>query len=63
MTPTATVGNVRVERERHSYSGRTHCHNIDIHLLFHSGKRPWKLMVAKEFWWDGRYTRPIESVQ
>lgn len=54
------VDDVRIERERHSFSGRTHCFAIDVFMLSRPGRRSWTLMVAKEFWWDGGHKRAIK---
>jgi hypothetical protein len=53
------VDDVRFERERHSFSGRTHCYAIDVFMLSRPGRRSWTLMVAKEYWWDGDHKRAI----
>jgi hypothetical protein len=54
-----TIADVQIERERHSYSGRTHCFALDMFTLTRTGGRSWKLLVAKEFWWDGHHERAI----
>ena len=53
------VDDVRFQRERHSFSGRTHCFAIDVFILSHPGRRSWTLMVTKEYWWDGDHRRAI----
>ena len=53
------VEDVCFERERHSFSGRTHCFAIDVFMLSRAGRSGWTLMVAKEFWWDGDHKRAI----
>jgi hypothetical protein len=58
-----TVGDVRFERERHSFSGRTHCFIIELCVLTHPGRRGWKLVVAKEHWWTGDYKRVLKELR
>lgn len=58
-----TIDDVRFERERHSYSGRTHCFVIEMFVLSCQGRRGWKLLVAKEHWWDGGHKRAIKEMR
>jgi hypothetical protein len=55
------IGGVRVEHERHGYSGRSHCFAIEVFLLIRPGRRGWELIVAKEYWWDGGHRRSIRT--
>lgn len=55
------IGDAQVERERHSFSGRTHCFAIDVYMLTHEGRKGWKLMIAKEHWWDGNHKHAIRT--
>ncbi len=57
------AGGVRFERERHSYSGRSHCFTIEVFLLTRPGRHGWQLMVAKEHWWDGGHKRAIKTLR
>jgi hypothetical protein len=57
-----TIDDVHFERERHSFSGRTHCFVIELFMLSRPGHRGWKLIVAKEHWWDGDYKRVIKEL-
>jgi hypothetical protein len=56
-----TVNDVRFARERHSFSGRSHCFAADVFTLSHPGRRRWTLMVVKEYWWDGGHKRSIRT--
>jgi hypothetical protein len=51
------------ERERHSFTGATHGQSIEIVTVTHTGKRGWRLMVVKEYWWAGKETKAIKSVK
>jgi hypothetical protein len=55
------VDDVRFERERHSFSGRTHCFAIDVFTISHPGRRSWGLTVVKEYWWEGGHKRSIKT--
>lgn len=56
-----TIDEVRIERERHSFSGRSHCFAIEVYLLSRSGRQSWTLMVTKEYWWDGGHKHAIKT--
>ena len=56
------VDDVRFERERHSFSGRTHCFAIDVFTVSRPGRRSWALTVVKEYWWDGGHKRSIKTL-
>ena len=58
-----TIDDVCFERERHSFSGRTHCFVIEVLLISRSGRRGWQLMVAKEYWWDGGHKRTLKTLR
>jgi hypothetical protein len=58
-----TIDDVYFERERHSFSGRTHCFVIELFVLSRAGRRGWKLIVAKEHWWDGDYKPVIKELR
>ena len=55
------TGGVHIARERHSYSGRSHCFAIDVFLLTRPGRRGWELIVTKETWWNGGFKRAIKT--
>lgn len=65
-----THDGVAFERERHSFSGPRHGLTIEIITLTRAGRRPWTLMVTKEYWWAGpdlkafknlRWARPLSG--
>jgi hypothetical protein len=51
------------ERERHSFSGATHGQSIEIVTVSRVGRRGWRLMVVKEYWWVGKESRAIKAVK
>lgn len=51
------------ERERHSFNGATHGQSIEIVTVSRSGKRGWRVMVVKEYWWAGQESRAIKSLR
>jgi hypothetical protein len=51
------------ERERHSFHGAAHGQSIEIVIVTRIGKRGWRLMVVKEYWWAGQEGRAIKSVK
>jgi hypothetical protein len=55
------IDDVRFVRERHSYSGRSHCFAVDVFTLSRPGRHRWALMVVKEYWWDGGHKRSIRT--
>ena len=57
------IDDVHFERERHSFSGRTHCFSIEVCMLSRPGRRRWTLMVAKEYWWEGGHKRAIKALR
>lgn len=57
------VDGVRFERARHSYTGSSHCFAIDVFVLTRPGGRGWRLLVAKEYWWDGGHNRAIRTLR
>jgi hypothetical protein len=56
------AGDVHFERERHNFSGHTHCFAIDVFTVSQPGRRHWTLMVVKEYWWDGGHKRSIKTL-
>jgi hypothetical protein len=60
---TWTHDGVTWERERHSFNGAAHGQSIEIVTVSHSGKRGWRLMVVKEYWWAGQESRAIKAVR
>jgi hypothetical protein len=56
-----TIGDVRVVRERHSFSGSSHCYAIDVFTVSRPGRHRWTLMVVKEYWWDGGHQHTIKT--
>jgi len=48
-------------RERHSFHGPEHGLTIDIVTLTRAGKRGWKLMVTREYWWIGAQVKPLRT--
>lgn len=53
---------VELSRERHSFQGPEHGLTIEIFTLTRAGKRGWKLMVTKEYWWVGAENRPLKTL-
>ncbi len=65
-----TIDNVSVERDRHSFSGRTYGFAIEVFTLSRSDRRSWRLIVTnwrlivtKEYWWNGSQDRPLRTVR
>ncbi len=57
-----TFDNVDLVRERHSFNGPEHGLTIEIFTLTRPGKKGWKLMVTKEYWWAGEESKPLKSL-
>ncbi len=55
------VDDVHFTRERHSFSGGSHCFAIEIFFLARPGRHSWELMVAKENWWKAGETRVVKA--
>ena len=51
------------ERERHSFSGSKHGLSIEIVTVTQEGRRAWRLMIVKEYWWAGAENKPIKSAR
>jgi hypothetical protein len=51
------------ERERHSFSGAKHGLAIEIVTVTREGRRGWRLMIVKEYWWAGAENKPIKSAR
>ena len=58
-----THDGVALERERHSFSGPRHGLTIEIITLIHAGRRPWTLMVTKEYWWTGPDSKAFKNLR
>jgi hypothetical protein len=58
-----TFDNVDLTRERHSFQGPEHGLTIEIFTLTFAGKRGWKLMVTKEYWWAGEESKPLKTLR
>ena len=58
-----THDGVAWERERHSFQGAAHGQSIEIVTVSRSGKRGWRVMVVKEYWWAGQESRAIKAVR
>jgi hypothetical protein len=59
---------VDCEHERHNFTGRAHGFAIETFTLSRPGRRGWRLLVVKEYWWTEqssaaarmtRWARPI----
>ena len=57
-----TFDGVEFERERHTFSGPNHGLAVDIVTLTRPGRRGWKLMVTKEYWWAGTENEPLKNL-
>jgi hypothetical protein len=57
-----TFDGVEFERERHSFTGPNHGLAVDIVTLTRPGRRGWKLMVTKEYWWAGMESKPLKNL-
>jgi hypothetical protein len=57
-----TYEGIDFERERLSLSGPNHGLAVDIVTLTRAGRRGWKLMVTKEFWWVGPDSNPLKNL-
>jgi hypothetical protein len=57
-----THDGVEFERERHSFTGPNHGLSVEIVTLTRSGRRGWKLMVTKEYWWAGTESKPLKNL-
>jgi hypothetical protein len=57
-----TFDGVEFERERHSFTGPNHGLAVDIVTLTRPGRRGWKLMVTKEYWWAGTESKPLKNL-
>jgi hypothetical protein len=55
-----TFDGVECERERHSFTGPRHGVTLEIHTLTRTGKRGWRLMVVKEYWWGGQESKVLK---
>ena len=58
-----THDGITFERERHSFSGPRHGLTIEIVTLAHGGRRPWTLMVTKEYWWAGPDSKAFKNLR
>jgi len=58
-----THDGVTFERERHSFSGPRHGLTIEIITLARAGRRPWTLMVTKEYWWAGPDSKAFKNLR
>jgi hypothetical protein len=58
-----TMEGVNCIRERHSFNGPTHGFAVEIISLDRSGKRGWKLMVVKEYWWLGNESKALKTLR
>ncbi len=50
-------------RERHSFNGPSHNFAVEVTTLAHAGRRPWTLIVVKEFWWLGAHSKDFKTFQ
>jgi hypothetical protein len=57
-----TLDGVACTRERHSFTGQQYKFALEIFTFTRTGKRGWRLMVAKEYWWIGRGQQGLESL-
>jgi hypothetical protein len=57
-----TFDGVEFERERHSFTGPNHGLAVDIVTLTRPGRRGWRLMVTKEYWWAGTESKPLKNL-
>jgi hypothetical protein len=49
-----SIDGVDCERERHSFTGRAHSFAVETFTLTRQGRRGWRLLVVKEYWWTGQ---------
>jgi hypothetical protein len=61
--PHWTYEGVEFERERHSVMGPKHGLAIEIFTLTRPGRRGWRLMVTKEYWWVGEESKAIKNLR
>ncbi len=57
------VEDVQFTREKHSFSGGTHCFVVEIFFLSRPGRHGWEFMVAKEHWWNDGHKRFIKTLR
>jgi hypothetical protein len=53
--------NVDWERERHSFTGRTHGFVVEVTTMTRPGRQGWALIVVKEIWWAGNQGKELRS--
>ena len=58
-----THDGVEFERERHSVMTPKHGLVIEIFTLRRPGRRPWSLMVTKEYWWAGEESKALKNLR
>jgi hypothetical protein len=58
-----THDGVAWEREKHTFTGSTYSLAIEIVSLTRPGKRGWRLMIVKEYWWVGKQSRAEKAVR
>ncbi len=58
-----THDGIEFERQRHSFSGPKHGLTIEIITLTRAGRRPWALMVTKEYWWSGPDSKAFKNLR
>jgi hypothetical protein len=56
------IDGVDCERQRHSFTGRSHGFAVEIFTLTRPGARGWTLMVIKEYWWAGEESKALKSL-
>ena len=55
------IEDVYCARERHGFSGGTHCFAIEIFFLSRPGRHGWEFMVVKQNWWKAGQTQLVKS--
>jgi hypothetical protein len=56
-----TQDGVDWERERHSFTGRSHGFAVEVATMTRPGRQGWTMIVVKEFWWAGNHGRELRS--
>ena len=58
-----TLDGVDCVRERHSYTGRMNGFVVEIFTFTRTGRKPWTLMVVKEYWWVGEEMNALKTLR
>ena len=58
-----TFDDVQFQRQRHSFTSSDVCFAIEVFSIARPGRRGWRLLVAKEYWWSGSHEVAIKTAQ